>query len=394
MNNIDKKVCYLYSLYQKKQASEEELAELFELLDALDNEQLTYLMQTAWDDVTDDVLFEPAKSKTILSNILSTQSGDNVAVSINPPPFFDWRKIAASVIVVLCIGAYFVKKNMQGNSIAAAKTQLVHDALPGNNKAILTLSNGSNVVLDDAGKGVVARQGNVSITKNKFGQVKYSSIGAKANNVIAYNTITTPRGGQYQVVLPDGSQVWLNAASSIKFPTAFTGTERRVEITGEAYFEVAKNPAMPFIVKTYRQEVKVLGTHFNIMAYNDERALKTTLIEGSIMLTSGGYAHVLKPGDQSVLNDQGAVKIMPDADVDGAIAWKNGLFQFKDEYIQNILRQAARWYDVEVSYQGKVPVRQFTGKISRQVKLSALLNMFKYAGLNFTIEGKKITIIN
>lgn len=151
---------------------------------------------------------------------------------------------------------------------------------------------------------------------------------------------------------------------------------------------------MPFIVKTYRQEVKVLGTHFNIMAYNDERALKTTLIEGSIMLTSGGYAHVLKPGDQSVLNDQGVVKIMPDADVDGAIAWKNGLFQFKDEYIQNILRQAARWYDVEVSYQGKVPVRQFTGKISRQVKLSALLNMFKYAGLNFTIEGKKITIIN
>lgn len=394
MNNIDKKVCYLFSLYQKKQASEEELAELFELLDALDNEQLTYLMQTAWDDVTDDVLFEPAKSKTILSNILSTQSGDNVAVSINPPPFFDWRKIAASVIVVLCIGAYFVKKNMQGNSSVVAKTQLVHDALPGNNKAILTLSNGSNVVLDDAGKGVVARQGNVSITKNKFGQVKYSSIGAKANNVIVYNTITTPRGGQYQVVLPDGSQVWLNAASSIKFPTAFTGTERRVEITGEAYFEVAKNPAMPFIVKTYRQEVKVLGTHFNIMAYNDERALKTTLIEGSIMLTSGGYAHVLKPGDQSVLNDQGAVKIMPDADVDGAIAWKNGLFQFKDEYIQNILRQAARWYDVEVSYQGKVPVRQFTGKISRQVKLSALLNMFKYAGLNFTIEGKKITIIN
>lgn len=195
MINIDKKVCYLFSLYQKKQASEEELAELFELLDALDNEQLTYLMQTAWDDVTDDVLFEPAKSKTILSNILSTQSGDNVAVSINPPPFFDWRKIAAGVIVVLCIGAYFVKKNMQGNSIAAAKTQPVHDALPGNNKAILTLSNGSNVVLDDAGKGVVARQGNVSITKNKFGQVKYNSIGAKANNVIAYNIITTPRGG-------------------------------------------------------------------------------------------------------------------------------------------------------------------------------------------------------
>lgn len=396
MNNIDERVFYLFNLYYKKQASRKELNELFELLDQLNDEQLTHLMQSTWDDVnTGDVLFEPAKSKAILSNILSAASTADNVIFIKPKSFLDWKKIAAVIFISLSIGAYFIKRKTDPDKNTIAQTQLMHDALPGNNKAILILSSGARVVLDNTSAGVVAKQGNALVTKSKDGEISYKEASAIADdNVIAFNTIATPKGGQYQVVLPDGSKVWLNAASSIRFPTAFTGAERHVEITGEAYFEVAKNPAMPFIVKVNREEVRVLGTHFNIMAYTDEHVLNTTLLEGSIRLTSGKSVHILKPGNQAVLNEQGQMRVIQDADVDGAVAWKNGLFQFDEEDIQSIMRQAARWYDVDISYRGKMSTRRFTGKIPRNVKLSELLSIFKYAGLNFDIEGKNITVIN
>jgi transmembrane sensor len=396
MDNIDNRVRYLFNLYYNKQANQNELDELFERLKELNDEQLTYLLQKTWGDTnTGDVLFDKEKSKAILNSILNAGFSETTVVDLKPKQSFGWLKIAAAIVVSLSIGAYFLTKNARITNNGLAKNQVAHDALPGSNKAILTLANGSKIVLDNSHNGIVAKQKNALIFKNADGQVDYKSTNeAAADNIVAYNTITTPKGYQYQVVLPDGSKVWLNAASSLKFPTAFNGKERDVEVTGEAYFEVAKNPDMPFIVKVNREEVRVLGTHFCIMAYDDEKVLATTLLEGSIMLTSGKSVHILKPGNQAILNAHGDVQIIEYADIEEAIAWKNGLFRFKDDDVATIMRQAARWYDVDVSYQGKTPIRQFTGTVPRNVKLSELLNMFKYTGINFSIDDKKVTVIN
>lgn len=398
MNNINQRISYLFNLYYTQQATAEELQELFQLLkdQAISDQQLTELMQKEWENLnirTD--LFDKAKSEEILNKILNAEKNGGDNRPVKSMYLAAWFKIAATVLVVLGIGSYFLIRNKPTANNTLVKAQLPHDALPGENKAILTLANGSTVILDDKQNGLVAKQGNTLVIKSKDGQVGYKpadSVAAEA--ATAYNTISTPKGYQYQVVLSDGSKVWLNAASSLRFPTQFKGKERDVEITGEAYFEVAKNPDMPFIVKVNREEVKVLGTHFCIMAYDDERFLKTTLLEGSIKLTSAKTDNILKPGNQALLNQQGNVSIIENADVDEAVAWKNGLFQFKDENITGIMRQAARWYDLNVSYQGKIPTRQFTGKIPRNVKLSEMLSMFKYAGINFNIEGKNITVIN
>jgi ferric-dicitrate binding protein FerR (iron transport regulator) len=220
----------------------------------------------------------------------------------------------------------------------------------------------------------------------------YNAIDKSVSDNSALNTITTPRGGQYQVVLPDGSKVWLNAASSIEFPTSFTGNTRNVSITGEAYFEVAKNAAKPFLVKTNRAVIEVLGTHFNVMAYDDEAEMKTTLLEGAVKVKSGSTSNYLRHGQQAVLNATGQTRVLDDVDVDDATAWKNGIFQFNDAGIEVIMRQASRWYDVNVSYEGQIPVKQFTGRISRKVKASELLNMLAYTGVKFRIEGKNIIV--
>lgn len=398
MNNINHKISYLFNLYYTRQATANEVQELFQLLKehAVDDEQLTALMQKEWEGLNvPENLFDKHKSEAILKNILTAQRAADDSPRIKSVYLSAWFKIAATVLLTLSIGTYFYIKKTQQVVPLLVKAQLPHDALPGENKAILTLANGSTVVLDDKQNGLVAKQGNTLIIKSKDGQVGYKPTDSTlAGAQIAYNTISTPRGYQYQVVLPDGSRVWLNAASSLRFPTQFKGKERDVEITGEAYFEVAKNPDMPFIVKVNREEVRVLGTHFCIMAYDDERFLKTTLLEGSIKLTSAKSANILKPGNQALLNQAGDVSIIEDADVDEAVAWKNGFFQFKDANIEGIMRQAARWYDLNVSYRGKMPERQFTGKIPRNVKLSEMLSMFKYAGINFNIEANHITVIN
>lgn len=392
MNNSDKRVSHLFNLYYTKQATPQDLSELFELLKTYDDEQLTGVLREAWDDLsTREEIFDEGKSQSILNNIL-TSVPRGAIVAIKPKRYWMWA-IAASILITVGIGAYFLNQPKPA-ALQLATVHPMHDALPGSNKAILTLGSGATVVLDDANKGVVAKQGNVLVVKSKEGQVDYQVNGDGSSKAIEYNTITTPKGYQYNVVLPDGSKVWLNAASSIKFPTEFTGSQRNVEMTGEAYFEVAKNAAMPFIVKTNRQEVKVLGTHFNIMAYDDEKAIKTTLLEGSIMLTGQKSSHILKPGNQAILNAQGDVKIVPESDMDEAVAWKNGFFQFKDESIEVTMRQAARWYDVNINYKGQVPTHQFNGKVPRSVKLSELLSMFKYAGVNFSIDGRDVTVTN
>lgn len=308
--------------------------------------------------------------------------------------FFTLRNVAAAVVlIVISIGVYqYLKKAPQ--SFTASHKPVKHDVDPGNNKAILTLENGTKLVLDSAKVGNLAKKGKVNIKKSANGQLIYiidQDNTAITNDPIVYNTISTPRGGQYQVILPDGTKVWLNAASSLKFPTVFAGNQRNVELTGEAYFEVKKNTASPFVVKVNSMQVRVLGTHFNIMAYNDEPAIKTTLLQGAVKLNVDGQSNLLKPGQQGVVKE-GAIRVI-DADTDQAIAWKNGFFEFKRASIQDIMKQLSRWYDTEVVYEGKIPDDEFVGKIERNVKLSQVLHILELNNVHFKIENKKITVI-
>jgi ferric-dicitrate binding protein FerR (iron transport regulator) len=309
---------------------------------------------------------------------------------------------AAAVLILLVAGAVFLfnrpsqKGSRQPEQLTASAT---NDVAPGGNKAILTLGNGATVVLDSARMGVVTQQGNAKVIKREDGQLLYEAGSGNLSPVtgaIAYNTLSTPRGGQYQLTLPDGTKVWLNAISSITYPTAFNGKEREVRLKGQAYFEVATNSAMPFIVKVNNIDVKVLGTHFDIMAYEDETAWKTTLLEGKVSVGGSGNEQArmtLRPGNQALIDPKGpAIKVIPDADTELAIAWKNGYTAFKSADIRSIMRQVERWYDMSVSYEGDIPRRVFTGKISRGANLSEVFNILVESKIHFRIDGKNIIV--
>jgi ferric-dicitrate binding protein FerR (iron transport regulator) len=274
------------------------------------------------------------------------------------------------------------------------------DFLPGGNKAILILSNGTKIFLDDKRLGKIARQQNILIDNTISGEVIYAVDNAINGNyrpvpvnLLSFNTIETPRGGQYEVVLPDGTKVWLNAASSLKYPVTFGGKSRGVDLTGEAYFEVAKNAAKPFFVKTRSQTVEVLGTHFNINSYADEKDIKTTLFEGRVKVTGNSNLRTVKlvPGQQAV-NRTGKLTVIRNADTDEALAWKNGKFLFHDTGLKTIMRQISRWYDVDVEYQGHMAAMHYSGRIARNVPISQIFGILKTSGINFTINGRKIIV--
>jgi len=315
----------------------------------------------------------------------------------NSGKIVSWRKfykpVAAAVFLLIAgsIVYYFLqphqRSDLANQTPAASKNELV----PGTNKAILTLSNNSIVILDDAHNGKVAQQGNAVVTKLANGQLVYQSMDERSGETV-YNTLTTPRGGQFKLTLPDGSDVWLNAASSITYPTAFTGNERKVEITGEAYFEIAHDANKPFKVGLNGMEVKVLGTHFNINGYNDESNVKTTLLEGSISLSKGNATTMLRPGQQAQLAGNGKLNVIEQVDVEQVIAWKNGYFSFNRADLRSVMRQIARWYDVDIKYEGKIPERQFGGKIDRNSKASEVLKVLEESKVHFRIEDKNIIV--
>ena len=316
---------------------------------------------------------------------------------------------AAAALILLAGGIWYYRTGITAPSAIASSPALNRDAAPGGNKAILTMADGSTILLDSAATGQLALQGHTKVLKLDSGLLAYNSIdpshpgnntSSTANNSfdrspLAYNTITTPRGGQYQVLLSDGTKVWLNAASSLKFPTAFTGKERTVELTGEAYFEVAANAHLPFIVQANEgMKVQVLGTHFNVNAYRDEPMAKATLLEGSIRISKGADTHLLTPGQQAVLNNNSSgIQVSSDADLDEAVAWKNGMFIFNSLPLEAIMRQMERWYDVQVSYEGNIKNVSFNGQISRYSNASQMLDMLATTGeVHFKIENKKIIV--
>lgn len=300
---------------------------------------------------------------------------------------------AAAILLFISIGSWqFLLKHDNETTIVKAQPEIIS---PGGNKAILTLSDGSRISLTDATEGEIAKQAGVQITKAKDGQLIYKALSVLSGSTeVSSNTIETPRGGQYQVLLPDGSKVWLNAASVLTYPTRFTGSSRTVKLSGEGYFEIAHNEKLPFQVVCNGQTVEVLGTHFNINTYSDEPTITTTLLEGSVqVLASGGSPKILKPGQQSEINQQREI-LVTNVDAKTAVAWKDGIFLFRNEPIESVMRKVSRWYNVDIVYQDGIPAKTVWGTISRVNTISEILELIELTKVaHFKIEGRRIIVM-
>jgi ferric-dicitrate binding protein FerR (iron transport regulator) len=299
--------------------------------------------------------------------------------------------VAAAILLVVSTTLVVIYRNGKQEVAIGPQVNPEKNILPGGDKAVLTLADGSKIVLDTAANGTLAQQGGSKVIKIG-GQISYE--GQQNAGQVLYNTISTPKGGQYQLELPDGSKVWLNASSSLRFPTAFVGKERDVELSGEGYFDISHNAKLPFHVRVNDLDVQVLGTQFNVNAYNDEPTLKTTLINGSVMVSSQTLKKftVLKPGQQGVLN-KSELLVNKDVDIDEVVAWKNGQFMFTSTRLDQIMKQISRWYDVEVEFQGHNQDRVFSGIVGRGSNISDVLDIMKRAGIKFQIQGRKITVL-
>ncbi|NOW96501.1 hypothetical protein FHW89_003174 [Mucilaginibacter sp. SG564] len=389
MNN--QQLAQLFNRYMNKEASGAETHELFDYInDPLNAQQVKEIIGDALIQETEHRALPDHRQQLILDRIFDQQSLP--AKKFNGR-VLHWVKLAAAILLFILPGIYFIKNNNpKPTGLTALNKPKPIDVQPGGNKAILTLGDGSRIVLDSARNGLLAHQGNTKIVKSANGHIGYNTT-ANDTDAPIFNTMTTPRGGKYDLQLADGTKVWLNASSSITYPITFTGAERRVSITGEAYFEVAKNKAMPFKINVNGQEeVQVLGTHFNIMAYNDEAVIKTTLLEGSVRIVRNKMTSMLKPGQQAQLTTDGKLSITDDADINAVMAWKNGQTFFVNEDIKTIMRQVSRWYDIDVEYQGDMPTRLFTGGISRESNLSVLLKILELNKIHFKMVGKKLIV--
>jgi transmembrane sensor len=332
--------------------------------------------------------------KQIYSRIASTIKHNQEEKPIVRVRVLNWWWAAAAV-VLLAAGTFAILNtgNKPEQTIAVSPKKAVKPIVPGTNTAVLTLADGSTVILDKTANGLVARAGNVSIKKLKNGQLAYTADGSdQAVDPNALNTISVPRGGQYAIILPDGTNVWLNAESSLTYPVAFTGKQRKVVLKGEGYFEVAKDKDMPFTVHTDNADVNVLGTHFNVNAYADDDNVKTTLLEGSVRLNGKGATTLLIPGEQGIVADGGISK--KQVNVNQVVAWKMGYFVFRNDNIKDIMRQISRWYDVEVEFRGNMAGKTFGGTYSKNKDINELLKGLELTGtIHFKIEGRRIIVM-
>jgi len=307
--------------------------------------------------------------------------------------WFRWAAAAAIFILISTIGYYLINVRTgkkTHSDIELAQNELKNVIAPGQHGAILTLASGQKILIDSSVNGRLAQQGNAQVIK-KNGELVYATDGK--NTDVVYNTMTTPRGRQFDLVLADGSRVWLNAASSITFPTSFIGKERKVTITGEAYFEIAHNPAMPFIVEKGNASVVVLGTHFNVNTYDDEPVISVTLLEGSVNVLNVNAAKLLKPGEQAQISRDDQIRVIKGVNVENIIAWKNGRIQFEGVNLETVMRQMARWYDVEIEYNKKLD-DFFYADISRSTTLNDVLKALEInRDVHFKIEGRKVSVV-
>jgi len=396
--NNKERLSYLLRQYASGQTTEQEMAELSGFLEM---NKYEYDIK----DVLEEISYESEPIENydehqvdrMIDRILKHDTGKVKVIPIGRRPMLP--KIAAAAVILFAIaGAYFffINPSMKKSELAQTYSTFKNDIAPGSNKAVLTLGDGSIIVLDSVANGKLAQQGNTQVLKIDSGELSYQATNNNAHTVLQYNTISTPRGGQYQVVLPDGSKVWLDAASSLKFPTAFSGKDRSVELTGEGYFEIAHNSNKPFKVVVNGVEVQDLGTHFNINAYEDEGSIKATLLEGSIRVTTTGkipQSKVLIPGQQARIEGDKMIEVTSNIDINQVIAWQKGLFEFDNADLPTIMRQISRWYDVQIVYERKPGDEKFGGGISKNLPLSNVLKLMEENGVKFNLEGKVLKVI-
>lgn len=394
---------YLFQQYFSKTATPAEEQELMQWLAIqADDEEIGRLMDDAWAKFkSGQQVFTEQQSGKMLQQILQSRSASEPIIPLKKKKWFIRFAAAAALVITLSavLGWLFIRNTPTApKQVQQITSTDPADIGPAKDKAILTLANGEQIILDDAANGNIISQSGVTVIKLN-GQLSYNTLTSGNSQEIVYNTITTAKGKQYRLILEDGSSVWLNAASSLRFPVSFPGNERRVQLNGEGYFEIAKDSKRPFHLSlhaangTDKGTITVLGTSFNINSYDNESSTKTTLLEGSVCVShSGGKPVVLKPGQQADLSGS-QLRVIADANTNQVLAWKNNLFNFDNERIEDIMRQLARWYDIEVKYEGPLPDKHYFGSIRRQVKLAEILNMLEIAGdISFTLEGKSLLI--
>jgi hypothetical protein len=387
------KVLQLLELYSSRKATVAEEQELFQWLDANQIQQpFQQHIQSMIHQFDEDELSPNVDWDSIYQQILQKTSEDNITFTSSVKAI--WPRLVAASVIFLVVGfgaVYFVGSYKSKPSFVDHNISVPKDINPGFSGAVLTLSNGNQILLDTAKNSHLFSQSGLRLI-NQNGQLSYKNSDANSNEAVVYNIMTTAKGRQYQLVLSDGTKVWLNAASSIKFPAVFSGKERNVSITGEAYFEVAHNAAKPFNVAVNGENIHVLGTHFNVNAYEDELITSTTLLEGSVEITKENTTIKLLPGQQAQLKKTGEWNVLKDTDIDGVTAWKDGLFVMKNADIGVVMRQIARWYDIEIVYEGTIPSGHISGDIPRNMKLSKVLEVMQLSGVHFTFDGKKVIV--
>jgi transmembrane sensor len=378
----------LWEGYLTDKLSNEEIKELLGLMQSEDQTLLTSIEALLEDNSYKNLAVEN-REEVIFQKVL--QRGEEAR---SAGRIIFWRRLvaAAAVLFIISMGTFYLLRDNKKTELAleTKQTEKPESIEPGGDRAVLTLADGTQIILDTAGNGSLAEEGGIKVIKID-GQLTYS--GEANPSEVLYNTVSTPRGGQYQLVLEDGSRVWLNAASSLRFPSAFSGKERIVELKGEGYFEVAPNSKMPFYVRVNDMTVEVVGTHFNINSYSDEPEIRTTLLEGKVKVQNGGSNVSLQPGQQAIMrHDQEKLVIIDDVDLEQVVAWKNGKFLFKSTDLDNVMRQLSRWYDVDIIYEKKIN-ETISGGLPRSQDINQLLKIMESTGkVAFEIKGKQIIV--
>jgi len=376
----DQQLEVLYDKCVHGRASAEERREFLYLMGLPENEELAaQLIKRSLQLPGSSLNLKEESADQIFQSIIlvqETKTGeDGDQVRRLHWPTIRFVRYAAAIILIIGATTYFFQADRGPKITSIPTVSASEDVLPGSEKAILTLSDGRKISLNDSGSRKIQDRG-LSIV-NEDGRLLYSK-----TEFYGVNTITTPNGGQYKLRLADGTNVWLNAASSITYPTAFIGERREVTITGEAYFEVSENKQKPFIVKTYSDVITVVGTIFNVNAYTDESATKTSLLQGTVKINN----YLLKPG-QAFQSNQ-VIK----TDIARDVAWKNGVFNFESVNTEKLMRQLARWYDIKIVYYGAIPEKRFHGKLGRDLKLSQILEVIQQFNINCELQGRTLTI--
>ena len=393
----EERIIYLLDRLRNRELTEEERRELIALSESNSDELLQLISdimkkESLSAEPVDEMIMQAGIDKVLAIDKTTVADGmDPVSVRKRTLPFAgrSWFKYAAAALIVVAAGVYLWKSpSGEQRSGPAISGHFDMNVAPGGNKAMITLADGSTIVLDSAANGALAQQGGAQIVKQANGQIAYVYAGQQPDKIY-YNTMSTPRGGQYRLTLPDGTQAWLNAASSITYPTAFVEDKRTVSITGEVYFEVAKMENKPFQATVNDMTVEALGTHFNVNSYKDEASMNATLLEGSVQVIKGNDKVILKPGQQSIsLNNGQGLKVVK-ANIEQVMAWKNGVFHFENKNLREVMREISRWYDLDVRYEEGTPDIEFGGEIGRDLNLSQVINGLTVSGLHFRMENEK-----